>query len=108
MLLELALGHQEKHDEIDGLVVESIKIDTRAGAAQRADHFGYQVRGGVRDTDTEADAGAHRCLALLDHRDDRFPVLGANLAGRHQVINQLVYRFPAIGSPQISDDLLSA
>ena len=27
MLLELALGHQEEHDEVDGLIVQGVEID---------------------------------------------------------------------------------
>ena len=108
MLLELALRHQEEHDQVDRLVVQGIEVDAFLRAAQRADHFIDQIRRGVRDADAEADAGAHGGLALLDHRRDGVVMFGLDLAGRHQVVDQLIDRFPAVGRPQVSDDLLFA
>ena len=107
-LLPFEERHQEEHDQIDRLIVQGVEINSLRRAAQGADYFRNQVRRSVRDADAETDAGAHRGLALLDHSRNGVVMLGGNLARRHQVIDQLINRFPAVGRPQVSDDLLSA
>ena len=76
--------------------------------AQRADDFLDQIRGGVRDADAEADAGAHGGLALFDDGGDGVAVAGLDLAGGHQIADQFVNGLPAVGGAQIGDDLLFA
>ena len=76
MFLELALRHQEKHDQIDRLIVQRVKIDPVGGTAQRADDFLDQIGRGMGNADAETNAGAHGRLALLDHGDDGVAVLG--------------------------------
>ena len=85
---------------LTGWLSSASKLTPLLGAAQRADDLVNQVRRGVRNADAEADAGAHRGLALLDHGGDGLAVLGLDLAGGHQVVDQLVDRFPAVGRAQ--------
>ena len=79
VLLELALRHQEEHDQVDRLVVQGVEVHALLRAAQRADHLVDQVGRGVRDADAKADAGAHGGLALLDHRGDGLAMFGSIL-----------------------------
>ena len=106
VFLELALRHEEEHDEIDRLIVQGVKVHAFLGSAERADDFVNQVRRGVRDADAESDAGAHRRLALLDDGGDRIVMLGFDLAGHHEVADQLVNGLPAISRLQIREDLV--
>ena len=62
----------------------------------------------MRDADAKADARAHGRLAFLNHRRNGLTVFGADLAGGHEVLDQLINRFPAVGGSQVSNDLLSA
>ena len=58
----------------------------------------------MRDADAKADAGAHGGFALLDYGGDGVVVLGLDLAGGHQVIDQLIMasqRFAACRSVMI-------
>ncbi len=59
MLLKLALGNQEQHNQIDWLVIQGIEIDAFFRAAKRADYFINQIGGGMRNADSKPDAGAH-------------------------------------------------
>src|SRR6266850_5493318 len=58
MFLELALGNQEQHDQVNGLIVQRVEVDALLGPAKRAHHFVDQVRRSMRNPDTEPDAGA--------------------------------------------------
>lgn len=105
MLLELALGNQEQDHQLDRLIVERLELHAGRRAAEDADDLGDEIGDGVRNTDAEADAGAHRLFALLDDRGDVLAVFGRNSARRHQLFDEFVDRLPAIGRPHLGDDL---
>ena len=65
MDLELVPGNNEENDEVHEFVVERVKFNARGRASEGGHHFGDVLGGGMRDGDAEADAGAHRFLALL-------------------------------------------
>ena len=96
MLLELTLGNQEKHDKIDGLIVQGVKIDPLFGASKRSDDFLDQIGGGMGNANSEADARAHGRFALLDDRGDGLTVFSLDLAVGDEIVNQFVNRFPAV------------
>ena len=105
VFLKLALGNEEKHDEVDRLVVERIELDPALGAAQGADDLGDQIGRGVRNADAKPDARAHGRLALLDDGGDGVFILGLDLAGGHEVVDQLINGLPAVRRLQVRDDL---
>ena len=105
MFLELPLWHQKQHDEIYRLIVQRIEIDSLARTTKRADDFLDQIRAGVGDANAEADTRAHGRLALLHYSGDGIVMLGFDLAGRDEVVDQLVNRLPAVRRLQIGDDL---
>lgn len=106
VLLKLALRHEEEHHQIHRLIVQRVEIAAFAGAAQRADDFGDQIGGGMRNSDSEANAGAHLRVALLDHGSDGLAVLGFDSSRSDEVADQFVNRFPTGGGLQIREDLI--
>ena len=106
VFLKLTLRDEKEHDEIHGLIVESVEVHALARAAQRADDFGDEVRAGVRDADAEPNAGAHGGFAFFDDGSDGIVMLGFYFAGADEVFDQLIDRLPAVGGLQIGDDLL--
>ncbi len=56
VLLELPLGDQKKHDQIDRLIIQRVKINPLRERPKRPDHFLDQIGGGMRDADAKADA----------------------------------------------------
>ena len=106
VFLELALGNEEKHDEVDGLVVEGVEIHAALGTAKSADDFLDEVRGGVRDADAETDARAHGGFAFLDDGGNGVAVFGLDFAGGDEVVDQLVDGQPAVGSLQFRQDII--
>ena len=44
MFLELALGNQKQHDELDRLIVKRVEVDALFRAAKRADDLVNQIR----------------------------------------------------------------
>ena len=97
MFLELALRHQEEHDQIDGLIIQRVKVDPGDRAAHRPDDFLDQIGRGMGDADSKADAGAHGRFALLDDGDDGVAVLGPDACVADQILDQLIDGIPAIG-----------
>src|SRR5512138_1610868 len=65
MLLKLALGNEEEHDERDRLVVERVEVDALLRPAKGANDFTDQVGRGVRNANAKPDARAHGSLSLL-------------------------------------------
>ena len=92
MLLELALRHEEEHDELDGLVVERVEVDARGAASESADDFWDEVGAGVRDADAKADPGAHGILALAHDGGDGLAILGLDLAAVDEEAEEFVNR----------------
>ncbi len=108
VFLELALGDEEEHDEVDGLVVEGVEVSAVLGSAEGADDFVDEVGGGVGDSDSEPDAGAHRVLAFLDDGGDGVAVFGFNFAALDQLADQLVDGLPPVGGFQVGNNLVRA
>lgn len=107
MLLELALGNEKEHDEIDRLIIERIKIDALFGTAKGADDLVNEIGGGVGNANAETNPGAHGGFALFDDRSDLVPVLGLDLAAIDKAADQFINRFPPVGGFQVDDDLIS-
>src|SRR6266480_4560966 len=55
--------------------------------------------------DAKPDAGAHGRLAFFDDGSDLIAAVRLDLAGLHQVANQLVNCLPAVGGQHLSNDL---
>lgn len=108
VLLELALRNQEKHNQIDWLVIESIEVDSFFRAAEGADDLVDQISGGVWNANAETNPRAHRGLALLHDGGDGLPVLRFNFRGTYQNTNQLINGFPSISRLQIGFDMFRA
>jgi hypothetical protein len=106
VFLELSLRDEKEHDERDGLVIEGVEVDAFLRAAQCADDFRDEVRGGVGDANAEANTGAHRILALSHHCGDGCAVVRFDAACCYEDVNQLVNGFPASCSLQIRQDLV--
>ena len=106
MFLKLTLGNEEKHDEIDRLIVERVEVDPFFRASQRTDDFGDQVCGSVRDADAKTNARAHGSLALLDDCGDGLTVLRLDFSSGDEVVDEFVDGLPTVGSLQIREDLI--
>jgi hypothetical protein len=108
VLLKLALRDEEKHDEIDRLIVEGVELNSFAGAAEGADDFADKIGGGVGNADPETDSGAHRGFSLFDDGSDGVLVFLFDFAGGNEVIDELINDFPAILCLEVGEDLLRA
>ena len=106
MFLELSLRHQEKHREMNGLIVERVEVDPLPGPAEDSHHVGNKVGGGVGNSDAESDARAHGGFALADHGRDRFAIFRFDFSRSNQIGDQFIDCFPAIGGLEFGDDLL--
>ena len=56
VLLKLALRHEEKHHEIDGLIIEGVEIHSRSRTSQGANDLMDQVGRSVRNPNAKTDA----------------------------------------------------
>jgi len=108
VFLELALGNEEKHDEIDRLVVEGIEIDAFFGAPKSANDFIDEIGRGMGNTNAETDASAHRRFALFDDGGDGVVMFGFDFARGDEVVNELVDGFPAVARVHAGNNLLWA
>ena len=106
MFLKLALRNQKEHDEIHGLIVERVEVDSFFRAAERTDDFINQIGGGVGDADAEPDAGAHRSFPFLDDGSNRLAMFGFDFPCDNKVVDQFIDGFPSGGSLQIGKDLI--
>lgn len=59
------------------------------------------------DTDAKADAGAHRCFALLDDGRHSLAMLRFDLSGAYEITDEFINGFPPVGCLQIWIDLLA-
>jgi len=82
-----------------------LQIDTVLASPQSADHLVDQLGRGVGDAHTEADAGAHRLLALAHRGCDGLLMLGIDRAGLRKPTDELVDRFPPIPRRQLRHDV---
>ena len=106
MFLKLTLGNEEKHDEIYGLIVERVEVDTFLRATESTDDFGDQIGRCVGNADAETDARAHGSFALLDHCGDGLAMLWLDFSCGDEVVDKFVNRLPTVGSLQICEDLI--
>ena len=108
MLLKLTLWHQKQHDQVDGLIVQRIKIDALLGSAKRTHNLVDEIGRRVRNADTKPDTSAHRGFALLDHRGDGVEIFALDFARRDEVVDKLVDGFPAVVRVHAGNNLLGA
>ncbi len=108
VLLKLALGNEEEHDEIHRLVIERIEINTLFRAAERAHHLVNEISRGVRDADSKANARTHRGFPLFDHGRDGIVMLGLDFARGDEIVDKLIDGFPAIAGVHAGKNLLGA
>ena len=108
VFLKLALGNEEKHDQIDGLIVEGVKIDAIFGTAESANDLINEIGRRMGNADAKPDAGAHRGLAFFDHRGDGVVMLAFDFARRDQIIDKFINGFPAVGGVHAGNNLLWA
>ncbi len=106
VFLKLALGHQEKHDQFDRLVIEGIEIHAAGGTSQSANDFANQIGRGMRDADAKSNARAHGPFALAHDGDDGIAMLRLDLATGNQDIDQFINGLPPVGRLELNDDLL--
>lgn len=106
MLLELTLGHKKQHDEIDGLIIQGIKINPFDRTSEGSDDFVDQIGGGMGDTDAKADAGAHRTFPLLHYCRNLVAVFGFDFSCSDKIVDKFINGFPSIGSPEVGENLL--
>jgi len=86
MFLELALGNQEQHDQVNGLIVQRVEVDALLGPAKRAHHFVDQVRRSMRIPIPRPDAGAHGRFALFHTAAMASRCFGLDLPGCYQFL----------------------
>ena len=76
-------------------------------AAKSRDDFIHAIRRGVRNGDAEADAGAHRFLALPERAEDDFPVFRVDLFSGDEQIDQFDDRRPTFSGLHLREDLIN-
>src|ERR1043166_7548016 len=106
--LELALRGEEQNAQSHRLPVERLKINWRIEPGHDCDHVLNAGDARVRNCDAVADAGSLCGLAILQSLANGLPVLGANLADAHEVIDQRVDQSPTIRRRHFRHDLFRA
>ena len=95
--LELALRNQEQGHQMNGLIVQSVEVNPTSGTAKGGNHLGDHIGGGMRNSNSKSDAGAHGLLSFLDDGSDGFPVFRKDAPTIDQNADELINGFPSAG-----------
>src|SRR5436190_22281624 len=106
MRLELIFWYNKQDNEFHRRIIQGVKLDSAGRSSKRSDDFLKPIGRAMWNGDTEADAGAHRFLALFERRQNAVPIGSFDFVQPYEQISQLDDCRPTLSCLHVRYDLI--